>query len=121
MVAAVGEQVVWAVLSLRFYPQNGLHLGFNAWCWHLGIPGHCTYETAVYVMSPGAGAGAWSLCSHGQFHPRSPWGRPPLHHPEMLADPRSTMTLCPGGDVGAWRVGAQSTAHPELTGAQHIW
>lgn len=75
----------------------------------------------MYVMSPGTGAGAWSLCSHRQFRPRSPWGRPPLHHPEMLADPRSTMALCPGGDVGAWRVGAQNMAHPELTGAQHIW
>lgn len=54
----MGEQVVWAVLSPGLYPQKGLHLGFKARCWRLGIPSHCSYDTAVYVTSPGTGAGA---------------------------------------------------------------
>lgn len=119
-VAAVGEPVVWAVLSPGLCSQKGLHWGLNARCWHPGIPSHCSCETAVSVMSQDR-SWSWSLCSHRQFRPRSPWGRPPLPHPPMLANPSSTMALCPGGVLGAWSVRARSTAHPELTGSQHIW
>lgn len=99
----------------RVLPPEGPALRVSARCWHLGILSHCSYESAVDVKSPGTGAGVWNLCSHGQFHLRSPWGRPTLQHPEALAGPRATTALCPGGHVGAWRVGAQSTAHPKLT------